>query len=198
MGHLLLAVLVPADATVETIDVHLDRILEPRLGTLDIDDYRLGGGFTGAWDPGYDPTRDPANHETCNRCQGSQQDQGETCRTCADALDEGRAAGTILKWNTYDWASHPGDLVPLAHLYEPGWSFPPHRTPQAWVDLAGVRRLGTEERLYPFNTDTDIPPRLRRVLTDLRAGRRDPHGGPRRVVPVNADDWLVAVVDAHH
>jgi hypothetical protein len=77
MGHLLLAVLVPAAATVETIDVHLDRILEPRLGTLDIDDYRLGGGFTGAWDPGYDPTRDPANHETCNRCHGRQQDQGD-------------------------------------------------------------------------------------------------------------------------
>ncbi|ROO52843.1 hypothetical protein EDC02_7787 [Micromonospora sp. Llam0] len=55
MGHMLLAVLVPATATVDTVDADLDRIIEPQLETLGIDDYRLGGGFTGA--------RDPANHE---------------------------------------------------------------------------------------------------------------------------------------
>lgn len=63
MGHMLLAVLVPATATVDTVDADLDRIIEPQLETLGIDDYRLGGGFTGARDPDYDPTRDPANHE---------------------------------------------------------------------------------------------------------------------------------------
>ncbi|MDG4834159.1 hypothetical protein O7627_33380 [Solwaraspora sp. WMMD1047] len=88
-------------------------------------------------------------------------------------------------------------MVPLARLLDPGWRFPPHRTPQAWVDPAGVRWLGTELRLYPFNTDTDIPPRLRRVFADLHTGRRDLHGSGRRI-PVDPADWLVAVVDAHH
>ncbi|WP_123606930.1 hypothetical protein [Micromonospora sp. Llam0] len=50
---------------------------------------------------------------------------------------------------------------------------------------------------YPYHTDTDIPPRLRRVFASLRAGRRDVDGSGRRI-SVDPAEWLVAVVDAHH
>ncbi|MGI5214819.1 hypothetical protein [Plantactinospora sp. CA-290183] len=177
MGHIMLAVLVPARATIDTVDNHLDRLVGRRRRALRIDGYRLGGQVTGAWDLTYDPTRDPANHELCSHCQGSQRRNGGVCQTCADAADMGRAPGTVVKWDVATWKRYPGDLVPLRHLYQPSWSFRPHRSPQAWVDGAGVRWLDTELRLHPGNTDTDMPPRLRQVLADLRAGRRDPSGG---------------------
>ncbi|MFY1652800.1 hypothetical protein ACN27J_18155 [Solwaraspora sp. WMMB762] len=56
-----------------------------------------------------------------------------------------------------------------------------------------MRWLGTGLRLYPLNTDTDIPPRF----ASLRAGRRDMDGSGRRI-SVDPAEWFVAVVDAHH
>ena len=59
----------------------------------------------------------------------------------ADAHESGRPAGTVLAM-PFDWAPHPGDLVPLAQLMGPDWRFPPNRSPHAWVVHPGVSAFG--------------------------------------------------------
>ena len=65
MGHYLLAVLVADFATVADIDIHLLKPMRRLVRAHRVDDYRLGGGVTGAWDPGYDPGKDLANWRPC-------------------------------------------------------------------------------------------------------------------------------------
>ena len=50
MGHYLLAVLVADFATVADIDIHLLKPMRRLVRAHRVDDYRLGGGVTGAWD----------------------------------------------------------------------------------------------------------------------------------------------------
>jgi hypothetical protein len=198
MGHYLLAVLVGDNATVETIDVHLAKPMRRLVRAHRVDDYRLGGGVTGAWDPDYDPETDPANWRACPRCAGATRVAGQACTVCADAGQAGRTPGTVLAM-PFDWVPHPGDLVALSRLMRPGWRFPPRRSPHAWVDLAGVVWLGTELALLSGTDTGEVPDRLRQVFDDLITGRRNPEPGVRKAQRrFDETTALVAVVDAHH
>jgi hypothetical protein len=198
MGHYLLAVLVGCNATVDTIDTHLRGPMRRLVRAHRVDDYRLGGGVTGAWDPDYHPEADPANWRPCPCCAGTTRVTGQPCTVCADAQPAGRTAGTVLAM-PFDWVPHPGDLVALSRLMHPNWRFPPGRTPHAWVDLAGVVWLGTELALLSGTDTGEVPDRLRQVFDDLLTGRRNPEPGVR-VAQRRFDETtaLVAVVDAHH
>jgi hypothetical protein len=194
----LLAVLVRRTATIDSIDVHLALPMRRLLRTGQIDGYRLGGGYTGAWDPGYDASLDPRNWRTCDTCGASTRLGAGRCTLCAEAVDVGDAPGTVPAGNTHDWASHPGDIVALATLLEPGWRYPKGHTPEAWVDLAGTVWLGTTDTPRTRTDTGETPPRLRRVFHDLHTSRRNPDPALPRTPrgPFNPDQWAVAVVDA--
>ncbi|GIG86952.1 hypothetical protein [Plantactinospora endophytica] len=220
MDHRLIAVLVRARPAVATIDAQLARALRPLLRARTINGYRLGGQATGAWNPDYSPAADLTNWRTCQSCGGTTRTGDAPCAACADATRAGRRPGTVVASYT-EWARHPGDIVPLPRLLHPGWRFPPGRTPIAWADGAGVVWLGTDEAVRRGTDTGHIPPRLRRVLNDLRLGNRDPDPSQavpdarwpprpdqvmpwrypsqhlRRSDPFNPAGWSVAVVDAH-
>jgi hypothetical protein len=193
--YCLVAVLVPATATTATIGAHLTapmRILTPGV----FDDYRLGGRFTGAWDPAYDPRTDPANWRPCPTCDLPEPSTGRVCPGCADAKALGRPAGTVLA-DPGDWAVHPGDIIPLTRLLDPGWRYPalpdgadsgPYRfsTPGAYADQHGMAWLGG-----PDNGET--PHDLWRVWEALATGHRQ---HPPTEAPFDPADWAVAVVAA--
>jgi hypothetical protein len=220
MAHHLYAVLVRATATVTTIDAHLAKPMRLAMSAHHIDSYRLGGQVTGAWDRDYDPVADPNNWHPCPACAGTTVVHGATCSECAGAVAAGRRPGTVVPWSYTDWARYPGDIVALPRLLHPGWRFPPGRTPVAWVDLAGVVWLGTDQAVLTGTDTGAVPPRLLAVFNDLVTGRRDPDptAPPVRRRPTRADwsapwrnagrlrrprvrfepaDWSVAVVDAH-
>ncbi|MGC4885745.1 hypothetical protein [Micromonospora sp. DT227] len=221
MAHHLIAALIPATATVHTIDAHLIRPMRLLARHLPIDGYRLGGQVTGAWDPSYQPHADPRNWRTCDTCRGTTRVGDTACPGCADTLVAGRRPGTVALWDYTDWAPYPGDIVALPRLLHPGWRFPPGRTPVAWVDAAGVVWLDTTHAV-PAGTDTGAtPPRLLHVFRDLLHEHRipDPTAAPTRRMPrpvdwavhqrrhpgrpwrprnrFNPTDWSVAVIDAH-
>lgn len=193
MGHRLLAVLVPATTTANSPHHALAGALFPLVIHDVIDSYTLGGQVTGAWDPSYDPTMDSRNWRPCAVCGGTRTGRAD-CTACRDATQAGRTPGTELTF-TSDWAAHPGDIVALGRLLDPGWRFPKGRTPIGWVDLSGVVWLDTELAvLTGTGTDTgDVPPRLRAVFDDLIAGRR---AHPRKRQPFNVADYALAIVDA--
>ena len=193
MGHRLLAVLVPATTTAEAPHHALATVLFPLILDEVIDSYTLGGQVTGAWDPSYDPTTDPRNWRPCAVCGGGTRTGRPACTACRDAMRAGRPPGTELTF-TSDWAPHPGDIVALGRLLDPGWRFPKGRTPIGWVDLAGVVWLDTELAMLTGTDTGDVPPRLRTVFDDLIAGRRT---HPRMRQPFTVADYAVAVVDAH-
>ncbi len=193
MARLLLAVLVPRTATVDSIDGHLAGPMRALLASHTVDSYRFGGGCTGWWDPGYDPSRDPRNWRPCSSCGGSTRLGASRCVDCFTAVDAGRASGTVLVWDVAQRAPHPGDIVPLPRLLDPGWRYPKGRAPDAWVDLAGIEWLGTTDATLTGQT----PPRLRHVFDALDAGRRNPEPAPCRT-RFDPTRWAVAVVDAHH
>jgi len=203
MGNSLLAVLVPATATIENIDRLLAQPMRRLLREHSIDGYRLGGQLTGAWSPDYDPQADPVNWQQCPGCGGTGQRADQPCRACADPGNTGRPPGTSVKFYTR-WAPHPGDIVPLPTLLDPAWRFPPQRTPEAWVDLAGTVWVDTSLVKYQVDAGpAPVPPRLREVFDQLRNGRRSPWGPRRRaegrrVEVFDPAAWSVAVVAAHH
>jgi hypothetical protein len=182
------AVLVPASVTINTIGAHLAAPLH----FLPADSYRLGGEFTGAWNPDYDPRRDPANWRTCPDCAGT----GRDCPTCADAALAGRLPGTILA-AVNQWRPHPGDLIPLPRLLDPQFRFPagdrliPGRdttAPDLYADaFHGLRALDK-------TPSGEISTGLRTVLQAVLTGRRD-HGADTR--PIDPADWQIAMVAAH-
>jgi len=81
--------------------------------------YAIGGRWTGALDPAYDPRKDPRNIETCGYCDGGITTQriadmypaykdsiGKTCIQC-----EGTAK--TVRW---DLVAFDGDIRPIAGL----------------------------------------------------------------------------------
>jgi hypothetical protein len=193
--YCLVAVLVPATTTIDTIDAHLTapmRVLTPGV----FDHYRLGGRFTGAWDPGYDPSVDPANWRPCSTCDPAEASTGRVCSGCADAAERGRPAGTVLA-DPGDWAAHPGDIVALTRLLDPDWRYPAlpegaagqhyrFSTPRVYTDEHAMAWLGG-----PDNGET--PHGLLRVWESLVAGHRQ---HPPAAAPFDPADWAVAVVAA--
>ncbi|MEV8504509.1 hypothetical protein AB0368_06710 [Actinoplanes sp. NPDC051475] len=190
---ILVAVLVPATATLDTIAAHLAAPLQTVVPSV-IDRYRLGGRFTAAWDPDYQPRTEPANWRPCRPCRTTGLVAGDACPDCATAVHEGRFAGTVLAPSD-QWAAHPGDLVPLARLLDPDWQFLAGRsgertaTPVLWADpsVRGTRWLDVAE--HPG----DLPPALATIFERLRDGTRlpDPSGAP-----FDPGAWQVAVVEA--
>jgi hypothetical protein len=195
----MVAVLVPAHTTATTIDAHLAapmRYLMPGI----VDRYRLGGVYTGAWDPDYTPQNDPANWRPCSACAGSGQQAAHPCPTCEDAERAGRPAGTVIA-DADSWKAHPGDIVPLTAMLADGWRFPvapafpdgrvdgrPRLSvPGAYADPRGSEWLGGDD------TGT-VPRELRRCWDALLTGARTvgPHGEP-----FDPDAWSVAVVAGH-
>ncbi|MDG4795042.1 hypothetical protein [Micromonospora sp. WMMD1082] len=197
MARLLLAVLVGHTATVDSIDAHLAAPMRPLLVSRTVDSYRFGGGCTGGWDPGYDPSLDPRNWRPCSSCGGSTRLGASRCRDCHTAIDAGRDLGTVLEWDVTQWAPHPGDIVPLPLLLDPGWRYPTGHTPDAWVDLAGIEWLGTTDAKLTGTDTGQTPSRLRHVFDALCAGRRNP-GPAQSRAGFDPTRWAVAVVDAHH
>lgn len=197
MANLLLAVLVPHSATVDTVTEHLAAPLLPLLSAHAIDGYRLGGGWTGAWDPDYDPTLDPRNWRTCTTCNGTTQADGRRCMDCFPDAAAGRKVGTVLEWNAARWVPHPGDIVALPRLLDPGWRYPTGRTPDAWADLAGIVWLATDADLTRIDTG-QTPSRLRQVFDDLHTGRRNPQSAGTEAQQFDPARWAVAVVGAHY
>ncbi|RSM65110.1 hypothetical protein DMB66_17695 [Actinoplanes sp. ATCC 53533] len=181
----LVAVLVPAGATAATIDAHLAAPMR----LLPADRYRLGGEFTGAWDPGYNPCTDPANLRGCGTCAAT----GHPSRTCPACGDAGRIPGTVLAPSD-QWVAHPGDLIPLARLLDPGWRFPtgenliPPRETTAPDLYADDRFYGL--RTLDKSTSGEISTGLRTVLNALLRHRRPLDE------PFDPADWQLAIVAA--
>lgn len=200
MGHLLIAALVGANATVSTIDLHLTKPMQPLLRTGRIDSYRLGGQLTGAWDRDYDPGTDPRNWRTCSACAvGPDQQPQQGCPTCTRTPTPGPRPGVMVEPLTSEWAPHPGDIVALPRLLDPRWRFPPGRTPIVWADMAGPVWLDTETAMLTRTDTGDVPPLLRQVFDDLLTGRRAGGAPPHRARRRRFDPgrYAVAVVDAH-
>lgn len=185
----LVAVLVPASATAATIDPHLATPMR----LLRADRYRLGGEFTGAWDPGYHPRTDPANWRDCITCAAIGPTR-RTCPTCGDAADAGREPGTVLA-PADQWVAHPGDLIALPRLLDPAWRFP------TGENLVPVRET-TAPDMYADNglygaqaldksASGELSAGLRAVLNALRR-----HGHPHDE-PFDPADWQLAIVAAH-
>jgi hypothetical protein len=185
----LVAVLVPAGATAATIDAYLSASMR----SLPVDRYRLGGEFTGAWDPDYDPRTDPANWRDCGTCSATGH-PSRTCPTCGDAADAGRTPGTVLAPSD-QWVTHPGDLIPLARLLDPAWRFPtgenlnPPRESTAPDLYADDRFYGV--RTLDKSASGELSVGLRTVLNALLR-HRHPHEDP-----FDPADWQLAILAAH-
>lgn len=196
--HLLVAVLVPAHTTIATIDGHLAKSMRYLMPGV-VDRYRLGGVYTGAWDPGYAPQRDSANWRVCTACAGSGQQATEPCATCEDAEAAGRPPGTVIV-AADDWRAHSGDIVPLTAMLTDSWRFPTSKTfpdggthPRAAVPGAYADPRGSE---WLSGDDIGTVPReLRWRWDDLLTGARavEQHGAP-----FDPAAWSVAVVDGHY
>lgn len=183
----LMAVLVPASATTDTIAAHLAAPMH----FLPADRYQLGGPFTGAWDENYNPHTDPANWRPCSNCTTA----SPACPLCGDAEAAGRAPRTVLAPSTA-WAAHPGDLVPLPRLLDPAWRFPtggqldPARdttAPEFYADQHyGLRALDQSD-------SGEISVGLRTVLQAVLISQT--HRGPGGA-PVDPAAWQLALVAA--
>ncbi|GAA1622916.1 hypothetical protein [Actinoplanes couchii] len=193
-SNFLVAVLVPATATTATINAHLAgpmRVFMPGV----IDRYRLGGGYTGAWDPDYDPRTDPTNWRPCTGCAATGMIDGQPCPTCRQTPPQPHRPGMTLA-GPQDWTAHPGDIVTLTRLLDTSWRYPQlpadtaspsHRfsVPDAYADAYGMAWIG--------GPDTgETPGDLQRHWDALLDGHR--HSSGERFDPHR---WAVAIVDAH-
>ena len=131
----------------ENIDKAVEVAMEP-YQERDYDDdiagfwdwWQIGGRWTGAHVPGYDPEADPNNIEICQYCNGTgfrtdrggdearEKDPTYTCNACGnfDRDEKGKAigwkhgaagAGKTVKWPT-SWAHFPGDIMAVKDLPE--------------------------------------------------------------------------------
>lgn len=92
--------------------------------------WHIGGRFTGLFDL-YDATKDPANSETCNLCNGTgvrpngKEQFGEAWFKQTNGCNGCSGTGISVKWPT-QWAAHSGDTMLAGVLPEPGsWRFFP-------------------------------------------------------------------------
>ena len=188
------AVLVPASTTVDTVDAQLTgpmRTLMPGV----IDHYRLGGEFTGAWDPDYEPRTDPENWRPCTACAATGEFAEQPCATCADAAQNGRRTGTVLA-SPENWRPHRGDIVALTRLLNPDWRMPArhgtageaaNRIPDLFADRQGIVWVGG-------TSSGETPDALRTVWNSLLDGTRQVTASRE---PFDAAAWSVAIVAAH-
>lgn len=188
------AVLVPASTTIDTVDAQLAgpmRTLMPGV----IDRYRLGGEFTGAWDPDYEPRTEPQNWRPCTACAATGVLAGQPCATCVDAAPHGRRTGTVLA-GPENWRPHRGDIIALTRLLNPDWRMPArhgtageagNRIPDLFADRQGIVWIdGT--------SSGQTPGALRAVWDSLLDGTRQ---ATPSVEPFDAAVWSVAIVAAH-
>jgi len=120
--HYLAFVLIPKDAASPQDAV--ERVMAPHSehtsGSGFWDYWSIGGRWSGHLD-GYDPEKDPRNHETCNLCNGTGTRRDEVaqrhgikegyCNGCSH--DSSAPVGVRVKWPT-QWAQHGGDVVPAS------------------------------------------------------------------------------------
>ncbi len=82
------------------------------IGGGEYDWYVIGGRFTGALDPKYDPRADPRNFGTCPFCKGTgavPDNRPGQCRWC-----EGRGEAVLPYWEPFE-----GDIRPVGELLDP-------------------------------------------------------------------------------
>lgn len=96
--------------------------------------HQIGGRWSGAHDPTYDPETDPANVHECNQCHGTGFRNDEvgraarakipsyTCNACGKFDSDEKlwrhgphGPGKLIKWAT-NWARFPGDITAIADL----------------------------------------------------------------------------------
>ncbi len=186
MTGLLLAVLVCGTATTDTIDAHLAAPLRPLIRAQLITGYRLDR-LTAA-DTATGPNH-RERHPSPTAAAPSRRRRRRPSPPRRTAAPTTAAAGHAVRR-----VVRPGDLVALPALLTPDWQFPAQATPHAWVDLSGVVWLGTDARQVLGTDDGTVPARLRRVLADLTAGRRQPD--PTNPQPPDPNRWQVALVHA--
>ncbi|GIM90122.1 hypothetical protein [Paractinoplanes toevensis] len=186
----LIAALVPADTTVDTIDTHLAGPMQHLMPNI-IDKYRLGGMFTGIWDPTYTPQIDPANWQPCEMCEIPAELDQQPCPHCSDAESLGRHAGTLLAGSS-QWKAHPGDIVPLPLLLA-DWRHLTQPTdqrrsalPDIFVDSRGYTWLSS-------NPDGTTPLELHDIFEQLLTGQRQINDAEH----FEPAAWSVAIVAGH-
>lgn len=194
MASILVAAVVPATVTVETIDTPLRRVTRRWHQASVIGGWQFGGQFAGAWS-NYLPEHDPANWYDCELCAGTGRRDDERgislrtadssfgCNGCAPQTpDDPRPPGNALT-RPWEWIGHDGDLVPLPRLLEPTWRFPAGRYPGGWVDAEALRWLDRTD-------DGSVGPVLADVFRSYLAGTRKPGWGDGSFDPAQ---WKVAV-----
>jgi hypothetical protein len=190
-NHFVVAVLVPADTTVDSLG---ERVASVMQAYLDVTCAYWSPGMyaAGAWSD-YDPTADPANRTTCTICGGTGRrndalgqaaraaDPAHTCNGCAGPgvafshrPTATRPAGTVLTPPS-DWAAHPGDIVAIRRILAAGWRFRPGAAPYALAVPNGWNWL----RQQP---DGCLDPLMRRVLRGWHSSA--------------PDRWAVAAINA--
>jgi hypothetical protein len=174
-NHFLVAVLVPADTTVDSLRERVAPTLDPHLDNT-FAYWSPGMYAAGAWSD-YDPTADPAHWAACRICGGTGRrddalgraaraaDPAYTCNGCAGPgvllghrPTATRPAGIVLT-SPGHWPAHPGDIVPARRMLATGWRFRPGAAPHA---------LATPDRWDWLRQQPDgtLDPTMRRALRD--------------------------------
>lgn len=123
MSHFCVLVLAPGDTPEAEVEMIVAELLEPyRESETCFEDgtrwdwYQIGGRWTGALDPSYNPETDSVNVETCPQCGGTghrddflgqrarERDSSYTCNGCG-------GEGSRVKWPT-QWKRFKGDMRP--------------------------------------------------------------------------------------
>lgn len=127
----------------EDINAYISKVMEPHRENYDDardeltgfwDWFQLGGRWTGVHTPGFDPSSDPNNIETCTLCNGTGfrmdrvghiarlSNPTFTCNGCGkrdvktNTWGHGRQGpGKSVKWPT-DWARYDKDIIPVADI----------------------------------------------------------------------------------
>lgn len=70
--------------------------------------WQIGGRWTAAHNPDYDPRKDPRNIEVCGRCHGTERQGISTCKLCD-------RTGKTVKW-PIEWAPFDGDIASIGWI----------------------------------------------------------------------------------
>jgi len=180
-NHFLVAVLVPADTTIDTLRQRVAPILDPHVDVTCA--WWSPGMYTaGVWCD-YDPTGDPAHWATCAICGGTGRRDDAigraarainpacACNGCAGPgvvlahrATAPRPSGTVLT-SPHTWQPQPGDIVAVPRILAAGWRFRPGAAPHALATPGAWQWLDQQD-------DGCLDPAMRHTLDRLGPTRR--------------------------